>query len=119
MPVVEKDSVVSGMLADELGRCEESLAGIQKALSALPKGALSQRVKVHKGKEYHYHYLKFREGGRVFNQHVAKGALKDLEGKLDLRRKYEEEAKAYRKRISYLKRLLKTKGRPRGTPNDK
>lgn len=119
MNVVEKDLVVSGMLADELGRCEEALAGIQKALSALPKGALSQRKKVHKGKEYHYYYLKFREDGRVFNQHVANDALKDMKDKLDLRRKYEEEAKAYKKRISYLKRLLKTKGQPRGTSDDK
>ena len=50
---------------------------------------------------------------------MAKDALKDMKGKLDLRRKYEEEAKAYRKRISYLKKLLKTKGPLRGTPEDK
>ncbi len=119
MNVVEKDAIVSGMLVDELGRCEEALAGIQKALSALPKGTLNLRKKVHKGKEYQYYYLKFREGGRVFNQHVAKAALKEMQNKLDLRRKYEEETKAYRKRISYLKKLLKTKGPLRGTPEDK
>ena len=113
------DAVVSGMLVEELERCEEALAGIEKVLSEIPKGALNVRKKVHKGKEYHYYYLKFREGGKVFSQHVAESALKQIQDKLELRRKYGLEAKAYQKRISYLKRVLNTKGQRRGASEDK
>jgi len=114
MSVVEKDAVVRGMLDDELSRCDEALAAIYKALLGLPKGSLSVRKKVHKSKEYEYHYLKFRDGDRVVNQHVAEGEMKELQDKLALRKKYEQEAKIYKKRISYLKKLLKAKVSPGG-----
>jgi hypothetical protein len=111
MSVVEKDGVVAGMLDDELARCDEALAGIRKMLSGLPKGSLSVRKKLHGDRKYEYHYLKFREGDKVVNQHVAESELYELQDKLALRRRYEQEAKAYEKRIAYLKKLLKTKGR--------
>ncbi len=114
MPVVEKDAVVRGMLDDELSRCDEALAAIHRALSGLPKGSLSVRKKVHNDKEYRYHYLKFREGNKVLNQHVAEEKVDELQNKIALRKKYEQEAKVYRKRISYLKKLLKTRGQPGG-----
>jgi hypothetical protein len=119
MDVVETDAVVSEMLADELRRCEEAFEWIEKTLSLLPKGILSPRRKLQKGKEYSYHYLKFREGGKVFNQHVADDYVDKLRTELELRKKYELEAKVYRKRISYLKRLLKIKGLDHGNPEDK
>ena len=81
----------------------------------LPRGSLSIRAKLYKNKKYEYYYLKFREGHRIVNQHVSKSALKELKNKLALRKKYEQEVKAYEQRIAYLKRLLKTKGRSRGT----
>lgn len=109
--MVEKDVVVSGMLDDELSRCDETLSAIHKALSGLPKGSLSVRKKVHRSKEYEYHYLKYRNGDKVVNQHVAEGEVKELQNKLALRKKYEQEAKVYRKRMSYLKKLLKTEGK--------
>lgn len=106
MNVVEKDAVVSGMLGDELLRCEEALASILKALSELPKGSLSSRKKKYKGKEYKYHYLKFRQGDRVVSQHVAENDLESLRDKLSQRKKLEMEAQVYKKRIAYLKRIL-------------
>ncbi|HVN96215.1 MAG TPA: hypothetical protein VMT62_07295 [Syntrophorhabdaceae bacterium] len=114
MNVVEKDVVVSGMLQDELSRCKEAHASIRKALSGLPKGSLSVRKRLHKDREYRYHYLKFREGDKVVNQYVAQSKLRELRNKLDQRKKYEKEAKVYEKRISYLQKLLKAKGRRSG-----
>lgn len=119
MAVVEKDVVVSGMLDDELSRCDEALSAIQKALSELPKGSLSIRKKAYKNKEYEYHYLKYRDGDKVINQHVAEGEVKELQSRLALRKKYEQEAKVYEKRISYLKKLLKEKGQPGGIQEHK
>lgn len=106
MSVVEKDAVVSGMLGDELSRCEDALASILKALSELPKGSLSSRKKIYKDKEYKYHYLKFRQGDRVVSQHVAENDLESLRDKLSQRKKLEMEAQVYKKRIAYLKRIL-------------
>jgi hypothetical protein len=115
MNVEEKDAVVSGMLHDELSRCNEALVSIRKALSGLPRGSLSVRKRFYKDREYEYHYLKFREGSRVVNQHVAEDKLKELQNRLALRKKYEKEAQVYKRRISYLKKLLKAKGHPGGT----
>jgi len=115
MNVVEKDAVVSGMLHDELSRCNEALVSIRKALSELPKGSLGVRKRFHKDRVYEYHYLKFREGNKVVNQHVSEDNLKDMQNKLAQRKKYEKEAQVYERRISYLKKLLKAKGRPGGT----
>jgi hypothetical protein len=42
MNVVEKDEVVIGLLRDELARCEESLAAIEKTLADLPMGLLAR-----------------------------------------------------------------------------
>jgi hypothetical protein len=107
MNVVEPDNVVIGMLRDELARCEEALLALNDATYKLPKGSLSVRKKLHNNREYKYHYLKFRMGSRVVNQHVAVNSLKELKDKLVLRKKYVAEARGYKKRISYLKRLLK------------
>lgn len=112
MPVVEKDIVVSGILDDELSRCDGALSAIQRALSELPKGSLSVRKKSYKNKGYEYHYLKYRDGDKVISQHVAEGEMKELQDKLALRKRYEQEAKVYRKRISYLKKLLGAKEEP-------
>lgn len=119
MNVVEKDVVVSEMLSDELSRCEEALVSIFQALSNLPKGSLGPRRKVYKGKEYKYHYLKFRQGDRVVSQHVAENDLEALRNKLSQRKKYEMEARIYKKRIAYLKRIMKAKGKSIGSQENR
>ena len=48
MKVVEKDKVISGMLHDELKRCQEMLDGLRKSVSKLPKGVISKRKKRYK-----------------------------------------------------------------------
>ncbi len=105
--VVEKDSVISGLLQDELKRSQEMLGQIEKSASLLPKGSINKRKKRYKGKIYSYHYLKFRDGGKVISKHVPKEELKELLKKLDLRKKYEREIRSYRKKIAYLNKILK------------
>ncbi len=107
MKVVEKDKVISGMLRDELKRCEEMLAGLQKSVAVLPKGALSERKKRYKKKVYSYFSLKYRNGDRVVNKHIPNDEAPALMKKLEQRRKYEKEMRAYWKRINYLSKILK------------
>lgn len=111
MKVVEKDMVVVGMLNDELARCSEALDGLNGRLSGLPKGSLHLRIKRHGEKEYRYHYLKFRDGARVVNQHVPRDAVQELQDKLELRTRYVSEVKIYKKRISYINRILGKKAK--------
>lgn len=108
MKVVESDKVISGMLRDELKRCYELLEGLEKDMSLLPKGVLSERKKRYKDREYSYLSLKFREGNRVINRHIPKEEEEEegLRGQLARRKKYEKEIRGYRKKIEYLNRLL-------------
>ncbi|HMK50813.1 MAG TPA: hypothetical protein VK435_12220, partial [Thermodesulfovibrionales bacterium] len=96
----------SGMLQDELHRCQEMLEGLQKAISELPKGVINERKKQYRDKAYSYHYLKYREGKRVFNKHIAEKDLQDILKKLKLRKKYEKEIQSYKKKIAYLNKIL-------------
>jgi hypothetical protein len=119
MGAVERDNVVEGMLCDELARCEEALSGIDKALAELPKGSLSVRKKVYKSKDYRNYYLKFRQDGKVVNQHVPDPAAHGLPDKPAFRKKHRSEAKAYEERVSYLRKLLGAKGGSGGDKDDK
>jgi hypothetical protein len=116
MKVAEKDKVISGMLMDELRRCEEMLDSLRKAESKLPKGVLSSRKRQYKKKAYSYYYLKYRDGAKVVNKHIANEKVQEIAEKLEQRKKYLKEIKAYEKKIAYLKRVLKT-GRERGNGN--
>jgi len=114
MKVVEKDKVISGMLQDELKRCQEMLDSIEKAVSALPRGAINERKKPYKDKVYSYYYLKYREGEKVFNKHIAKKELQNILNKLELRKKYEKEMQSYKRKIDYLNKITNAgKGRVR------
>jgi hypothetical protein len=106
MKVVEKDKVISGMLSDELRRCQEMLDNLQKSLSALPKGALNKRKKRYKDREYSYYYLKYRDGGKVINKHISNKKVKEILENLKLRKKYEKEIQSYKKKIAYLNKLM-------------
>jgi hypothetical protein len=98
MKVAEKDRVVHGMLEEEYRRCKDALQSLQDKIERYPKGTLNVRKKQHKGKEYSYHYLVSREGGKVVNRHVARESIPPLQDQL----------KSYKKRIAYLEGLLNT-----------
>ncbi len=107
MKVVEKDKVISGMLRDELKRCREVLASLQKSAASLPKGVLNERKKRYKEKAYSYFSLKYRDGEKVVNKHIPNDEAPALLKKLEQRRKLEKEARAYKKKIVYLMKILK------------
>ena len=108
MKVVENDKVISGMLRDEFKRCREMLASLQNSLEGLPKGVLGERKKRYKNKAYSYYSLKYRDGKRVVNKHIPNDEAPALLKKLEQRKKIEKEAQAYKKKIEYLSKILKT-----------
>lgn len=108
MKVVEKDKVISGMLRDELKRCQEMLAGLQKSVAALPKGVLNVRKKSYKEKAYSYYSLKYRDGEKVVNKHIPNADAPALSEKIKQRRKIEKEMMSYKKKIAYVSKILKT-----------
>jgi len=106
MIVVEKDRVISGMLQDELKHCQEVLDSLEKAVAGLPKGVINERKKRYKDKVYSYHYLKYREGEKVFNKHIVKKELQDILKKLEQRKKYDKEIQSYKRKIAYLNKII-------------
>ena len=114
MKVVEKDKVISGMLRDELKRCHEMLDSLEKSVSELPKGSISERKKRYK--VYSYYYLKYREGEKVISKHVSNREVQEILKKLAMRKKYEKEMQSYEKKIAYLNKILRA-GKRRGNGN--
>jgi hypothetical protein len=113
MKVVEKDKVIGGMLRDELKRCQEMLDGLEKSISELPKGAISERKKRYKNKVYSYYYLKYRKGEKVISKHISNREVQEILRKLEMRKKYEKEIQSYEKRIAYLNKILRAGKRRR------
>jgi len=113
MKVVEKDRVISGMLQDELKRCQEMLNSLKKSISELPKGVINERKKRYKDRVYSYFYLKYREGKKVINEHIPNNHVKDLLKKLEMRKKYEKEIQSYKSKIAYLNKIMSS-GKGRG-----
>jgi hypothetical protein len=105
--VVEKDPVIGGLLQDELKRCQEMLAGLQKSIAGLPKGVLGRRRKRYKAKAYIYFSLKYRVGKQVVNKHIPNADAPAWTKKIEQRKKYEREARACEKRIAYISKILK------------
>ena len=116
MKVVEKDKIISGMLSDELMRCEEMLKSLEKSLSEFPKGVINRREKRYKNKMYSYYYLKYRVGKKVVSRHISNKDVQGILKKLELRKKYEKEIRSYKKKIAYLNKILSA-GKKRGHAN--
>lgn len=106
MNVAEKDPAVHNLLLDEHRRCLEVLEALQRKAEGFPKGALNVREKVVGGRRYRYHYLVYRDAGRVVNRHVPKAELPALKARLEERDKCKKEIATYRRRIRYLAKLL-------------
>ena len=115
MNVAEKDNPVRGMLEEELQRCLEVLDALEDKEASYPKGSLNVRKKRYKDKEYVYHSLVFREGDQVVNRHIPDGDVPELKRKLEQRDKCRLEIKAYRDRIAYLEKLLRSSRQRKGS----
>ena len=113
MAVVEKDEVIQGLLQEELHRCVAASSALEKKLLGFPKGALNVRKKLHQTKQYTYHYLVHREGGRVVNRHIPSVELPPLRKQLEERDRYRKEIRAYKRRVAYLEKLLGSQRRGR------
>ncbi|WP_225073424.1 hypothetical protein [Desulfuromonas sp. CSMB_57] len=105
--MVKKDKVLSGMLQDEMERCERLANSLKEAISELPKGSLHKRRMRYKKKEFVYHYLKLRDGSKSVYRHVPEGEAEQLEKQINERRKKEGNLKEIKNRIKYLKKLLR------------
>lgn len=114
MSVVEKDEVIQGMLKEELQRCLAASTALEARLPGFPKGALNVRKKTHQTKQYTYHYLVHREGGRVVNRHIPSAEVPALQKKLEERDKCRKEIRTYKRRVAYLERVLGSQHRGRG-----
>src|SRR5208283_4443470 len=106
MKVVEKDKVISGMIVDELKRCEEMLHRLEDSVSGLPRGVINERKKRYKDKVYSYYYLKYRNGKKVINKHIPNGEVNEVLKNIELRKKYEKEIDSYKKKIVYLSKII-------------
>ena len=109
MDVVHKnnDSVLQGMLQDELERCKQVVSSLREDIAALPKGSLHQRKRNYKGKVAVYHFCKFRKEGKSVYEHVPVKRVALLEMQICDRRKKEDSLKKFNARLRYLKKLLK------------
>jgi hypothetical protein len=89
-----------------MNRCREMLNNLEKSVSGLPRGAINERKKRYKDKVYSYYYLKYREGEKVYSKHISENKIQELSKKLELRKKYEKEIQAYKKKIAYLNKIM-------------
>lgn len=115
MKVAENDPFILSILKDEYDRCQSVLKALAEKVLLCPKGSLHLRKKLYKGKEYSYHYLVARIEGRVVNQHVPEAELDKVKSAIELRNRYEEEILNYKKRMSYLDKII-AKSRHREKP---
>ena len=106
MKVVEKDKVISGMLRDELKRCQEMLDSLAKSVSKLPRGVMNERKKRYKDRVYSYYCLKYREGSKVINKHIPNKDVQEISKKLAIRKEYEKEIQSYKNKIAYLNNIV-------------
>ncbi|PKN69922.1 MAG: hypothetical protein CVU43_24495 [Chloroflexi bacterium HGW-Chloroflexi-5] len=109
MKVAEKDTVVHGMLEDEFVRCREVIEILLAKVENYPRGALNVRRKRNKGKEYIYYYLVRRDGKKVINRHISEKELPEIQKLIEEREKCRKEIRAYKKRMTYLEKLLNKK----------
>ena len=119
MKVVERDDVVQGMLRDELKRCGDMVQSLSHAMASLPKGSLHVRKKWYKDREYRYYYLKYRDGQNAISKHIPKFKYGEVKKKLELRKKYDGEVRAYQRRIAYLEKIILAGNRGRRGKNHK
>jgi hypothetical protein len=98
--------VLRGILAEEQDRLKSAEASYVREIAKLPRGSI-QRKKI-KGKSYAYRA--FRRGERVVYEYLGKleaGKLKELERKIDLRRRYEEKLCEVRENLRSVKRMIR------------
>jgi cellulose biosynthesis protein BcsQ len=88
----EKESIIRGILREELDRSQRMEALYLKELESLPKGSL--QVKVIRGREYLYRC--FRDGKKVKSVFVPRDEAKKISESIQRRREIESSLKRLR-----------------------
>lgn len=99
----KKDSIVRGILREELERSRQMEALYLKELESLPKGSI--QIKVIRGREYHYRC--FRDGGKVKSVFVPKDKVEKMSEGIRIRREIESSLKRLRKDCALARKVLK------------
>jgi hypothetical protein len=98
--------VLRGVLREEQERLKSAGASYVREIAKLPKGSVQQK----RIKEKSYAYRAFRKGDRVVYEYLGKleaGELRELERKIDLRRRYEEKLREVRENLRSVRRMVR------------
>ena len=102
----QNDSVVYGVLQDELDRNRRMQASYRKEINQLPKGSLYLRkIKLHQ-----YYYLNYREDDKVISKYLGTCEAVEVEGlkqQITKRRHYEVLLKKLGKEETMLMKALR------------
>ncbi|MFA6600264.1 MAG: hypothetical protein WCU74_04520 [Candidatus Omnitrophota bacterium] len=98
--------VLKGVLEEERKRLKSAEASYVREIGKLPKGSVQQK----RIKDKEYAYRAYRKGARVVYEYLGKlevGELKELERKMDLRRRYEEKLREVRENLRNVRRMVR------------
>ena len=102
----KSDSVVFGVLQDELERNRRMQARYHKEIDQLPKGSLFQR----KIGEHQYYYLNYRDQRKVVSKYLGKldnKNVEDLKKQVAERKRYEDLLRKLRDEEIMLMKVLR------------
>lgn len=97
---------IDGVLKEEVRRLQAAQHSYVREIAKLPKGS----VQMKKIKGIRYPYLVFRKGKKVIYQYVgylSERDVKNLEERIDLRRRYEKQLREMRYNQKRIKRMLR------------
>lgn len=99
----EKESIIRGILREELDRSQRMEALYLKELESMPKGSL--QVKVIRGREYLYRC--FRDGKKVRSVFVPRDEAKKIGESIQRRREIESSLKRLRADRELARKVLR------------
>jgi hypothetical protein len=101
--------VIKGILQEELENAFQVQKRYREELQRLPKGSLFKRIIG----GHLYFYLSFRDGPRNVRQkylgRLSEKQANEHRAEIEKRRRYEEQLRELKKKISYLRKVLRVK----------
>ena len=102
----KSDSVVFGVLQDELERNRRMQIRYRKEIDQLPKGSLFQR----KIREHQYFYLNYRDKSKVVSKYLGKldpVKVEDLKKSIADRKRYEDLLRKLRNEEKFIAKAIR------------
>jgi hypothetical protein len=96
-------AVIKDVLRDELNRLERMRVAYNNKLQELPKGVLV--IKKIRGRKYHY--LQYREDGKIKSVYVRKDMVPEYEDLIKQRMSHKNSLKNINNEIDFINRALK------------